>query len=65
MAVKIKIKTHHSHPPIPVRNFDWDAVEDNYEPGRPIGRGVTEQEAIDDLLEQLGDTDRAHYEVVA
>jgi hypothetical protein len=25
MAVKIKIKTHHSHPPIPVRNFDWDA----------------------------------------
>lgn len=38
---------------IPIRQFDWTAVDDNYEPGCPIGYGRTEQEAIDDLLEQL------------
>jgi hypothetical protein len=63
-VMAVKIRTRRSMPPIPVRQFDWSAIEDSYEPGRPIGRGPTEHSAIDDLIEQLGDTDRAHYEVV-
>ena len=49
----LKIKTHCDPKPIPVRQFDWVATEDGYEPGRPLGFGETEQEAVDDLLEQL------------
>lgn len=51
----LKILTEYVHPPIPVRNCDWSAVTDNYEPGHPIGWGATKQEAIDDLLDQLAD----------
>jgi hypothetical protein len=47
-----KIITENIYPPIPLRQFDWSAVRDNYEPGQPIGYGRTEQEAIDDLKEQ-------------
>lgn len=49
------IKTQCICPPIPVRSFDWCAVDDDtYDgPGCPIGYGATEQEAIDDLLAQL------------
>lgn len=51
----MRIVTHFEYPPIPVRSYDWSAVDDDtYEPGNPIGRGATEQEAVDDLLEQLG-----------
>lgn len=51
----LKIRTSCVCPPIPIRNFDWQAVDDNtYDgPGSPIGHGKTEQEAIDDLLEQI------------
>jgi hypothetical protein len=45
------IQTSFVYPPIPTRFFDWQAVHDNYESGDAIGRGVTEQEAIDDLLD--------------
>lgn len=45
--------TEHIYPSIPIRQFDWSAVTDNYEPGMPIGYGTTEQSAIDDLLELL------------
>ena len=45
--------TEHVYPPIPSRTTDWSAVTDNYEPGAPMGWGRTEQDAIDDLLEQL------------
>ena len=48
-----RIVTHFVYPPIPVRNFDWAAVTDSYEPGCPIGYGATEQDAIADLQEQL------------
>lgn len=48
-----KIQTEHVFPPIPVRTMDWSAVTDNYDLGHPIGRGATEQAAIDDLMEQL------------
>lgn len=50
----MKIRTNYVYPPIPMRTFDWSAVDDDtYEPGCPIGWGATEQEAIDDLKEQL------------
>jgi hypothetical protein len=52
-----KISTHFEYPPIPVRSFDWLAVFDDTYDGaedsnHPIGWGVTEQEAIEDLLSQ-------------
>lgn len=49
------INTEHVCPPLPVRWFDWHAMHVNYELGCPIGQGETEQEAIDDLIEQLED----------
>jgi len=51
------IKTHYEPPPIPVRNCDWTAIDDDtYDgPGCPVGWGATEQEAIDDLIEKLDD----------
>lgn len=52
--MSIKIITRYDPPPIPIRNCDWQAVTEDYEPPQPIGLGTTEQEAIDDLLEQLG-----------
>lgn len=49
----MKILTDYWAKPIPLRQFDWSATTDNYEPGCPIGYGHTEQEAIADLREQL------------
>lgn len=51
----MKIKTEHVYPPIPIRQFDWCAYDDDtYDgPGSRIGHGATEQAAIDDLLEQI------------
>jgi hypothetical protein len=53
----MKISTSYDPPPIPIRSFDWMAVDDDtYDgPGSPIGLGATEQEAIADLLDQLED----------
>ncbi len=48
-----KIITNFDPPPIARRDFDWSAFTDNYEPGHPVGRGATEAEAIDDLMDQL------------
>lgn len=52
----MKIKTQHIAPPIPNRNFDWCAYDDDtYDgDGSRIGYGATEREAIDNLLEQCG-----------
>ena len=59
----MKIKTHFDYPPIPVRSFDWSAVdddtydvdcdEDGFFSTSPIGRGATEAEAVADLLDQI------------
>lgn len=49
----MKIVTSFVYPPIPVRNFDWQAVVDGYEPGDAIGHGSTEDEAIVALLSTL------------
>ena len=52
-TVRPPIRTEYWPKPIPPRQFDWSAVTDSYEPGCPIGYGLTEQEAIADLLAQL------------
>lgn len=56
----MKIRTTYNPPPIPMRYFDWQAVdEDTYDGAEDsstrsqIGYGSTEQEAIADLMEQL------------
>lgn len=57
----VKIHTNHDYPPIPVRDMDWSAITDNYDGAEDsrtrgqIGRGATEQEAINDLLDQIED----------
>lgn len=51
------IRTSYVCPPIPWRHVDWEAVEDDYDESRPIGRGATEQAAIDDLKQQLAELD--------
>jgi hypothetical protein len=52
----MKIKTHFEYPPIPVRYFDWIAYDDDtYDEGSIVGVGRTEQEAIDDLIDQMID----------
>jgi hypothetical protein len=51
----MKIVTRYDPPPIPLRQFDWTAVTDNYEPPDPIGFGRTEAEARADLEKQLAD----------
>ncbi|MEJ7932541.1 hypothetical protein WG922_21405 [Ramlibacter sp. AN1015] len=44
-----QIHTAFVHPPIPVRDHDWQAYRD---PEGFVGHGATEQEAIDNLKEQ-------------
>jgi hypothetical protein len=60
----MKIVTHFVYPPIPIRSMDWSAVTDDYDAelvdgewtsSHPVGRGATEQAAIDDLNQQLED----------
>jgi len=48
---RASIITVYDYPPIPVRQFDWSAVREGYEPGMPIGRGRTEAEAVAELIE--------------
>lgn len=54
-----KIITNFDYPPIPVRNCDWSAVFDDYDGAEdsncPIGRGSTEREAIQSLIEMVED----------
>ena len=51
------IVTEFTNPPIPIRSggFDWSATLDNYEADDPIGRGRTELDAIQNLIETLID----------
>jgi hypothetical protein len=56
------IRTHWLFPPIPVRIYDWTAVLDSYEPDDPIGYGVTEQDAINDLRQQIEDEEEENFE---
>ncbi len=50
----MKIVTDYWAKPIPVRNCDWMAVDDDtYDGEGPVGFGATEEEAIADLMEKL------------
>lgn len=50
--MSVKIITTHVYPPIPMRQFDWHAhYEGEEDEQMDYGTGATEQEAIDDLLE--------------
>lgn len=54
-----KIITTFVYPPIPIRSCDWQAHYDGDEPNGDgqmrTGSGATEQEAIQDLLENFPD----------
>lgn len=54
-----RIRTEYHCPPIPDRSHDWSAIDDNTyccpECHSPIGWGRTEQEAIEDLIEQINE----------
>jgi len=47
-----RIIVTYDHPPIAVRQHDYTAVRDGYEPGDPIGTGPTADAAIDNLREE-------------
>lgn len=54
----MKIETSFVYPPIPIRDFDWQAVDsDTYDGAEgshcPIGHGATELAAIHDLINQI------------
>ena len=52
------IVTYHAFPPIPVRDFDWQAHRDSDEGGEGLsGWGRTEAEAILDLLDLENEAD--------
>jgi len=45
-----KIIINNICPPIPIRNYDWEAYREDYDEGDLIGYGVTKKEAVYDLL---------------
>ena len=45
-----KIVTDHHVLPIPINHFNWSANREWWDEGEPIGYGVTEWDAIEDLL---------------
>lgn len=61
----MKIATEFVYPPIPNRDFDWQAIDaDTFDAeyidgvahtSCPVGHGRTEAEAIADLLEKIED----------
>lgn len=52
-GLRVNIRTSNDRPPVATRRFDWSAVEDNYEPGDPVGQAETEEAAIADLVQKL------------
>ena len=51
----MRIVTEHIFPAIPDRSHDWLAYDDDTaDMDTPTGAGATAEEAIRDLLEQLG-----------
>jgi len=60
----MKIMTSYWKKPIPDRQFDWQAIDDEtYDGlGSPIGHGATEREAISDLMDQMEDHTEYEYQ---
>jgi hypothetical protein len=60
---EIELHTRFEYPPIPIRSFDWSAIDaatydadwdgERYVAASPTGRGRTELAAIHDLFDQL------------
>lgn len=53
-----RIVTSFDYPSIPIRQFDWSAVDDRTYDGAddsscPVGHGATEREAINGLLDRI------------
>lgn len=55
MNSRLRIRTEFVHPPIPDRRFDWAAWIDGQEESNIIGRGLTESDAVTQLLETLSE----------
>jgi len=50
----VNIVTRYDPLPWSLRQFDWSAIDDDtHDEGRPVGYGRTEQEAVEDLMEQI------------
>lgn len=50
-----KIITSHVYPPIPDRRYDWIAYYEGEEEAGNYGEGPTEQDAINDFIENYQD----------
>lgn len=52
---RAKIVTVYDPPPIPLRDYDWHATFEDFDPERgwPIGRGATEFQAVLDLVHNM------------
>lgn len=53
METELKIITEHWPKPIPTRKYDYEAWVDGKEETGPVGYGLTEDAAVEDLLEQI------------
>lgn len=53
MKPDLKIKTLHVFPQIPMRGHNWCAWEDGADPESHHGWRATEEEAKEDLIQQL------------
>ena len=53
----MSVRTSFDYPPIPIRQFDWSAIDDNTYDGEGcrIGHGATEAEAVVDLILDSGE----------
>lgn len=58
----MKVRTTNIFPPIPLRQFDWQAVFDDDEPNdngsMMVGYGSTEAEALEDLKNEFEASER-------
>jgi hypothetical protein len=52
------IITEFIYPPIPLRNYDWQANREDYDEDSLIGYGITEEDAINDLIKQEEEQDQ-------
>ena len=53
MKQNMLIRITYVYPPIPDRSRDWEATEEDWDLGMPIGIGATPFEAVKDLLERM------------
>lgn len=49
----MNVRTEFINPPIPIRDYDWSATFQSYEPGDFIGYGATVGIAVQNLYEQV------------